>query len=60
MTDAGELLRALEAERFVQPERVVVEVGDDDQPCNAVLGGGVTRGFDDEARTFAVAGPELG
>ena len=48
--DSDELLRSLEAERFVQPERVVVEVGDDHEPCNAVLGGGTTRGFDHEAR----------
>src|SRR6478752_5931889 len=47
---AGELLRAFEAERLVQPQRVVMAVGDDDQACNAVLGCGKVRGFDHEAR----------
>ena len=44
------MLRALEAQRFVQPERVVVAVGDDDEARSTVIGGGTARGLNHEAR----------
>ncbi len=48
LTDAEVLLGALKAERFVQSDRVVVNVGQDDQLGCVVFGGGKVRGLDDE------------
>src|SRR3954469_14881004 len=48
--DADDVLRAREAERLVEPESVVVHVGDDHEPVGTEGAGGVIGSIDEQTR----------